>query len=139
MMKRFDMRVSLAVCFAAMIWGAVAHAETGSVTVKGVGAYSCAQFIATIGNHAPGETAVKGNTGSGRLVGENSLYQQWVMGFATGFNATQAGEQQIKGVDLAAVDLWMRNWCNQHPEKMVFDGAVAFIAEMRIWGNPNRQ
>ena len=24
-MKRFDMRVSLTVCFAAMIWGAVAH------------------------------------------------------------------------------------------------------------------
>jgi hypothetical protein len=27
MMKRFDLRVSLSVCFAAMIWGAVAHAE----------------------------------------------------------------------------------------------------------------
>jgi len=26
-MKRFDMRVSLAVFFAAMIWGAVAHAD----------------------------------------------------------------------------------------------------------------
>jgi len=25
----------------------------------------------------------------------------------------------------------MRNWCNQHPVKMVFVGAVAFIAEMR--------
>ena len=44
MMKR---SVSLAVCFAAMIWGAVAHAE---IIVLGQGTASCGQFIATIGN-----------------------------------------------------------------------------------------
>jgi hypothetical protein len=51
----------------------------------------------------------------------------------TGVNVALAGEleQQIKGLDLAGMDLWMRNWCNQHPTKAVFDGANALISEMR--------
>jgi hypothetical protein len=40
-------------------------------------------------------------------------------------------QQQIVNIDFAGVDLWMRNWCNQHPVKLAFDGGVAFIAEMR--------
>jgi hypothetical protein len=39
-------------------------------------------------------------------------------------------------------DLWIRNWRNKHPTNSVFDGAVAFIIEMRanaVWGNADRQ
>jgi hypothetical protein len=129
-MKRFGMRA--AICFAAMIGGTVAHAET-TVTVFGTGAFSCGKFIATIGNAAPGKVLVMDNTGSGRFISENSMYQQWLTGFMTGVNVALAGEleQQIKGLDLAGMDLWMRNWCNQHPTKAVFDGANALISEMR--------
>ena len=125
-------RLSLGVCFAAMIWGAIAHAET-TVTVFGQGALSCGKFIAAIGNIAPGKVLVMDNTGSGRFVSENAVYVQWLTGFITGVNVALAGEleQQIKGLDLAGVDLWMRNWCNQHPTNMLFDGAVAFFNEMR--------
>jgi hypothetical protein len=55
MMKRLKMPASLAVCFAGMIWGAVAHAESGKVRVIGAGANSCGQFIATIGDAPPGK------------------------------------------------------------------------------------
>jgi len=91
MMKRFEMRA--AICFAAMTLVGVAHAETGTVTVFGVGAYSCRQFIAATGNIAPGKVQVQvmDNT-PGRFVSENSMYQQWLMGFVTGFNAGYGGE-----------------------------------------------
>jgi hypothetical protein len=54
MMKRFDMGLSLAVCFAAMIRCAVANAETGTY-VSGIGANSCGEFIASIGKSPPGK------------------------------------------------------------------------------------
>ena len=134
MMKRFDMRVSLAVCFAAMIWGAVAHAE---VTGWGVGSHSCGRFIATIGNLPPGEYRSV-DPRNDHFVSENTQYQQWLMGFLTGFNfnafntapADDQGQQISGRIDLAGMDLWMRNWCNQHPTESVFHGAAAFINEM---------
>jgi hypothetical protein len=54
------------------------------------------------------------------------------MGFVSGFNGAHANdvEQQVKGIDLAGMDLWMRNWCNKHPTQKVFEGASAFIDEM---------
>jgi hypothetical protein len=130
-MKRFDMRVSLAICFTATIWGAVAHAESRSTDLMGMGAYSCDRFIAAIGKNPPGKIQAMDNTGLGRFVSENSMYQEWLLGFVSGFNATHEQEQQVRGIDLAGMDLWMRNWCNQHPTKTIFEGASAFIDEMR--------
>ena len=57
-------------------------------------------------------------------------YQEWLMGFVSAFNAWHTNEQ-IDRIDPAGMDLWMRNWCNQHPTQKVFEGAVAFIDEMR--------
>ena len=137
-MKRFDMRVSLAVCFAAMIWGAVAHAEQTSYTI-GIGNLSCGQFIASIGKRPPGKMQSM-TTRDGEFVSENVAYIEWLLGFVSGFNATLSAfnaahpgeeQQQIESIDAAGADLWMRNWCNQHPVKTVFEGAETFITEMR--------
>jgi hypothetical protein len=134
MMRRFDL--GLAVGIAAMIWGAVAHAETGTIPLMGSGRESCGQLIATIGNDpllGPGEERFI-ETKTGYFVGEYAKYQGWLMGFVAGFNfnAAEVGEEHlVRGIDLAGMDLWMRNWCNQHPTEKVFWGAVAFIREMR--------
>lgn len=41
------------------------------------------------------------------------------MGFVSGFNVSHANdEQQVKGIDLVEMGLWMRNWCNKHPTKL---------------------
>jgi hypothetical protein len=60
------------------------------------------------------------------------MYVSWLGGFVSGYNATQYGQQkpQITRIDMAGIDLWMRNWCNKNPTKMVADGAVALINEM---------
>jgi hypothetical protein len=98
----------------------------------GMGTRSCGQFIATIDKHSPG-TFLK--TADGKLVSENTGYQQWLMGFVSGFNAARASDelqQRItETIDIAGIDLWMRNWCNKHPMQTVFDGAIALIDELR--------
>jgi hypothetical protein len=134
MMRRFDVGLSLAVCFAAMIWGAVAHAEPGDFVGLGAGQDSCGRFIASIGNAPPGSYR-SWNTAKGVLVSENKEYQEWLAGFISGINVMVATigkeEQQVRPVDGAGLDLWMRNWCNKHPTNPVVEGAMAFVNEMR--------
>jgi hypothetical protein len=127
MMKRF---VSLTVCFTAMICGA--NAESPGSFAIGIGTNSCGRFIATIGKHPPGMIETM-PTGDGDFISENVEYQQWLLGFVSGFNAAHGAEQeqQVTRIDGAGTDLWMRNWCNKHPTKTVSEGAVAFINEMR--------
>jgi hypothetical protein len=109
-----------------------AHAETGQTFVIGAGnESSCGKFIAAISDLPPGKyREVNGAKGS-IFVSENKAYQEWLMGFVSGFNAAHAGdlEQQITKIDPAGLDLWMRNWCNKYPTYSVFDGASKFIAE----------
>ena len=90
-----------------LLTAGVAHAEPGAVTGWGVGSKSCGRFIATIGKLPPGKQHYI-DTKNVTFVSENTEYQQWLMGFLTGFNT-----------------------CNQHPTESVFHGALAFIDEMR--------
>jgi hypothetical protein len=132
MMKRFDIRVSLAVCLAAMIWGTVAHAETESTYVIGLGGHdSCGKFIAAIGDAPPGKYREM-NVPNGVFVTEHTVHLEWLMGFVSGFNYRSGGdmEQQVTKIDSAGMDLWMRNWCNKHPTNSLFDGVQFFINEM---------
>jgi hypothetical protein len=123
-----------------MAWGSVAHAQTGTVTVMGMGTSSCGRFIAAIGKHAPGEyQSLK--RADGELVSENAEYQQWLLGFVSGINVARASDEQqqriMDRIDMAGIDLWLRNWCNKNPTKEVIDGAVALLAELRnnaVWG-----
>jgi hypothetical protein len=111
----------------------VAHAESGQVFVIGSGwESSCGKFIASLGDVPPGKYREMNNA-KGVFVSENHVYIEWLMGYVSGFNAAHAGdlEQQVKKIDPAGMDLWMRNWCNKHPTQKVFDAAAVFIDEMR--------
>jgi hypothetical protein len=108
----------------------VAHAKT-QTWIMGPGHGSCGALIAAAGNTPPGEHK-QINMPSGVFIDEYAEYQGWLMGFVSGFNAAHGDddEQQVKGTDIAGMDLWMRNWCNQHPTETVFDAASAFVNEM---------
>ena len=110
----------------------VAHAEM--VFVMGIGQHSCGQLIAAMGKDHPLGQHREMDIGTDVFVDEYTQYQQWLLGFVSGFNITHASEaeqQQQVRTDPSTMDLWMRNWCNQHPTESVFHGAVAFITEMR--------
>jgi hypothetical protein len=117
----------------------VAHAESkcsnpnGCTFVIGVRRYSCGKLIAAIGDVPPGKQREM-NTAKGVFVDEHAEYQEWLMGFVSGYNfaysAAGGVQQQVVEIDQAGADLWMRNWCNQHPTRTVSDAAMAFINEM---------
>jgi hypothetical protein len=110
-----------------LLTAGVAHAETGTTFTMGEGNRSCGQLIAALGDTPPGKYREM-NTASGVLINEYKAYQEWLLGFVSGFNASHDIEQQVK-VDLAGMDLWMRSWCYQHLTESVFQGAMAFIKE----------
>jgi hypothetical protein len=126
MMRHFG--ALLAVCFGLLL---TAAAHAAPVFEIGSGLDSCGKYIAALGDAPPGKYREM-NTARGVYVSENKVYQAWLLGFVTGFNAVYAGdlEQQVTKIDPAGMDLWMRNWCNQHPTQTVLDGAIAFINEM---------
>jgi hypothetical protein len=109
----------------------VAHAEEGLTFLVGVGVNSCGALTSTV-DDVPLGKAREINTASGTFVSENARYQQWLMGFVSGYNLahTRPGGKQLEEIDLPGIDWWMRNWCSKHPTKKVVDGAVAFVSEM---------
>jgi hypothetical protein len=98
--------------------------------VLGAGQNSCGQLIAASTGIPPGNYK-KMETVNGQFVHDFARYQGWLMGFVSGYNEAQSNDTQQIKVDLAGLDLWMRNWCNKNPTKLVFDGAHAFRLEMR--------
>jgi hypothetical protein len=89
-------------------------------------------LIDSLGDVRPGKYKMM-DTASGSFTSENRVYQEWLLGFVSGFNRARATDpdQQVRNIDPAAMDLWMRNWCNKHPTSTVFEAASAFIDEMR--------
>jgi hypothetical protein len=130
MMRHFG--ALLAICFGLLL--TTVHAQT-VYFVMGAGHYSCGQLIAHMGKNPPGGHQTM-NTVSGVFVDEYMEYQTWLEGFVSGFNFAHPSDhehqeqQQVTGIDLAGMDLWMRNWCNKHPTEKVFHGAQVFINEM---------
>ena len=114
-----------ALALIALLMGRTAHAD--DYLVMGSGQKTCGSFVSAIEGAPPGQYLSKGE-----LSGELHSYQSWLMGFVSGINVERndGAERQISNVDLPAVDLWMRNWCNRHPTKTVFEGALAFRREM---------
>jgi hypothetical protein len=125
------MRFTTIAVTAILLTPSVVRAEDRGTMVMGDGIESCGKFIAASTDNKPGNYK-RMDTPSGRYVNEISRYQQWFMGFVSASNSAYPDDisKQIK-VDLAGLDLWMRNWCNHHPVNTVFDGMIAFRDEMR--------
>jgi hypothetical protein len=119
---------SMALCVL-LLTADVAHAE--DTLVVGAGLNSCGALISAVGDVPLGK-AREMNTASGTFVSENARYQQWLMGFVSGFNLAHSvpGYKQLEEIDLPGIDWWMRKWCRDHPTKKIVDGAVAFVSEM---------
>jgi hypothetical protein len=112
----------------------VAPAEMNSTFNIGVGQFSCGKLIAAIG-HAPPGSHEQMTTPNGIFIDEHTQYQEWMTGFVSGYNFAHSApgdeqKKQVRAIDQAGMDLWMRNWCNQHPTQTVFQASAAFINEM---------
>ena len=102
MMKRFDMGLSLAVCFATALDG-VACAQEGRFHYTGQGAISCEVF------------------GAARRVSpaiEDRLLD-WAEGYASGINAARPkGYFDLKTKEPDEMKLYLRRYCETHPKAL---------------------
>jgi hypothetical protein len=104
----------------------------GDVYFLGLGQKSCGAFIAATAGVPPGQYRVIQRQ-DGEYTNELSRYQQWMMGLASGYNAAHLEDTKLQlNVDIAALDLWMRNWCNKNPTKLLMSAGLAFIDEMML-------
>jgi hypothetical protein len=55
----------------------------------------------------------------GKYYAELIRYNEWMMGFVTGFNVSHedSTDDQIN-VDMPSLDVWIRKWCNDNPTRL---------------------
>jgi hypothetical protein len=116
----------LAVCMATQ-----ALAGQTGLLVIGVGQRSCGEFVAAVGMTPVGMVLQHPAQDGGKYYAELIRYHEWAMGFVTGFSSGHESntDDQIR-IDLSALDLWLRKWCNDNPTKEFAQAAPAFRDQM---------
>jgi hypothetical protein len=115
-----------------MIVASLAFTATASaqpqrnISAYGVGTSSCASFLRTT-DSTPGSSRSLAYPNGQTWFSENRLYAEWIMGFITAMNAVY--ENQIH-TDGPGFDLWLRNWCQEHPANSVHWAVAEFVRAM---------
>jgi hypothetical protein len=107
------------------------YAQLRDAYINGVGYdTSCGQYIAAAHNLPPGSHTFL-SQGEKRFVDDHTRHLDWLLGFITGVNVWALKDANVPKTDPAALDLWIRKWCERYPTKNVFDAAWAFVWDQR--------
>ena len=97
--------------------------------MTGIGASSsCGRYLSAVYNLPPGQTGSV-QLPEGRFFNEAARYFDWLAGFVSASNGwiTRSGTGNSIRADYAAIDVWMRKWCEQNPTKSVAEAASEFV------------
>jgi hypothetical protein len=97
----------------------------------GLGNHSCGKYLAAVHGHAPGKGKAINHPQQGRFSDDHSLYITWLDGFFTATNQWVLNEPNGIKSDGAAIDVWIRKWCEQNPTKLLVDAASEFVWDQR--------
>jgi len=127
-MKGFGYVPLLACGFLARVGAATPPPQWVSL---GRGEEPCAAYVQAIDAMTPAATAGQGTavTVDGRSYIEPGVaYVQFVLGYVTAANQTRIdGSKQIRA-DTTTVTLWIRKYCEVHPQASLTNAAGAFVA-----------
>ena len=56
------------------------------------------------------------------------MLSEWLAGFMSAMNMWSEPTMQITA-DAAAIDVWIRKWCEQYPTQVLVGAAAAFVRE----------
>jgi hypothetical protein len=98
--------------------------------MSGIGANkSCGQYLSAVYNHPPGQTRSI-NHPEGQFFDDAARYFDWLAGFIAASNwwmaRTDTGNS-VNNADYAAIDVWVRRWCEQNPTKSVVEAVSEFV------------
>jgi hypothetical protein len=114
---------------AALILSTPCHAQ-GRNLVSGLGIHSCGKYLAAVHGHPPGKGRFL-NRPEGQFTDEHFRYAEWLSGFFSATNWWVIDERNQLQVDDAAIDVWIRKWCEQNPTKPLASAADAFVWDQR--------
>jgi hypothetical protein len=108
--------------------GAFAQAEPDTTTVHGIGGKSCSDYLSAVSDHAPG-TGMQIKQADGEYFDAAVVQREWLAGFITAMNTMWSEPAMQITADAAAIDVWIRGWCEQHPNSALVHAAAAFVRE----------
>jgi hypothetical protein len=110
----------------------IGYSQSQGVFVIGMGDESCGKYLSAVHNQPPGKYRVL-NRRDGEYYDEHMVYVEWLKGFLTALNlsSVMAGKDNITTADNAAIDVWIRRWCEQNPTKKLIEAVLAFTKDQR--------
>jgi hypothetical protein len=108
------------------------YAQSQGVFVTGMGDESCGKYLSAVHNQPPGKYRVL-NRRDGDYYDEHMVYGEWLKGFLTAMNLSSVmeGKDNVTTADNAAIDVWIRRWCEQNPTKKSIEATIAFTKDQR--------
>ena len=123
------MRYIVTVVIAALTVSTGSYAQHGYVYDLGID--SCGKYLAAVHGHRPGVGKVFHHPQRGQFFDEHLRYMAWLEGFFSATNLWVTTEPNGIQSDDAAIDVWIRRWCEQNPTKLLADAAWAFVWDQR--------
>ena len=111
---------------AALILSTTCHAQGRSIFIHNGGTHSCGKYLAAVQGHPPGAGMMRG-----QFSDDHFLYMAWLGGFFSAMNVWMMDERNEIKSDNAAIDVWIRKWCEQNSTKQLVDAAWAFAWDQR--------
>ena len=108
----------------------VAFAQTvpDTTIVHGIGGKSCGDYLSAVSDHTPG-TGMQIKQADGEYFDAAFVQREWLAGFLTAMNVMWSEPAMQITADAAAIDVWIRKWCEQHPDSALVHAAAAFVRE----------
>jgi hypothetical protein len=124
------MRYIVTVAALILSYGTTAGYAEGTYTY-GLGNHSCGKYLAAVHGHPPGRGNVINHPQKGQFSDDHYLYMHWLAGFLSATNWLALNEPNFIKNDGAAIDVWIRKWCEQNPTKPLFQAAEEFVRDQR--------
>jgi hypothetical protein len=123
-------KTALASLFLTFVAGAVAfaQAEPDTTTVHGIGGKSCDDYLSAMSDHAPG-TGMQIKQADREYFDAAVVQREWLAGFITAMNTMWSEPAMQITTDAAAIDVWIRGWCEQNRNGTLVHAAAAFVRE----------
>ena len=99
--------------------------------VSAPGTHSCGKYLAAVHGHAPGAGIGFNDRWRGQFYDNPFLYMAWLAGILDATNLWVTNDRNSIQSDNAAIDVWIRKWCEQNPTKTLVEAAVEFVRDQR--------
>jgi hypothetical protein len=117
---------------AAMIAALTATASYGQdIHVHSWGNDSCGKYLAAVYGHRPGAPMGFSDRQQGQFYDGHTIYMAWLGGFLSATNMWVTQDPNGIKDDKAAIDVWVRKWCEQNPTKPLVEAAWEFVWDQR--------